>query len=137
MRAISPDGRWLAYASNESGREEIYVVSLPDAKVKYQVTTQGGQHPVWTRGGRELFFLTTGYSIAAVPVTLGESLAFGTPVTLFPHPRPNWGVAADEVLFDVSADGSRVVVLGPEGQGGQTLLVVTDWLAELGRGGTR
>ena len=135
--AISPDGRWLAFASNESGREEIYVVSLPDAKVKYQVTTQGGQHPVWTRGGRELFFLTTGYSIAAVPVTLGESLAFGTPVTLFPHPRPNWGVAADEVLFDVSADGSRVVVLGPEGQGGQTLLVVTDWLAELGRGSTR
>ena len=130
--AISPDGRWLAFASNESGREEVYVVSLPDAKVKYQVTTQGGQHPVWTRGGRELFFLTTGYSVAAVPVALGESLTFGTPATLFPHPRPSWGVASDEVLFDVTADGSRVVVLGPERQGSQTLLVVSDWRSELG-----
>jgi hypothetical protein len=130
--AISPDGRWLAFASNESGREEVYVVSLPDAKVKYQVTTQGGRHPVWTRGGRELFFLTPGYSIAAVPVAVGESLTFGSPATLFPHPRPSWGIAADEVLFDVSADGSRVVLLGPESQGSQALLVVTDWRAELG-----
>ena len=130
--AISPDRRWLAFASNESGREEVYVVSLPDAKVKYQVTTQGGQHPVWTRGGRELLFLTAGYSVAAVPVTLGESLTFGTPATLFPHPRPSWGVAADEVLFDVTSDGSRVVVLGPDRQGSQTLLVVSDWLSELG-----
>jgi eukaryotic-like serine/threonine-protein kinase len=136
--AVSPDGRWLAFASNESGRSEVYVVSLPDAKVKHQVTTQGGRHPVWTRGGRELLFLTAGYSVAAVPVTLGESLTFGTPTTLFPHPRPSWGVAADEVLFDVTADGSRFVVLGPERQGSQTLLVVSDWLSELGtQGGTR
>ena len=129
--AISPDGRWLAFASNESGREEVYVVSLPDAKVKYQVTTQGGRHPVWTRGGRELLFLTPGYSIAAVPVTVGESLAFGSPATLFPHPHPGQGIAGSETLFDVSADGSRIVLLGPESQGSQALLVVSDWLAQL------
>ena len=117
---------------DESGREEVYVVSLPDAKLKYQVTTQGGQHPVWTRGGRELFFLTPGYSIAAVPVALGESLAFGSPATLFPHPRPSWGIGADEVIFDASADGNRVVLLGPESPGSQALLVVADWRAQLG-----
>jgi len=60
---ISPDGRWLAYASNESGRDELYVVSLPDAKTKYQVTTDGGRHPIWTRNGRELFYMTPGFSI--------------------------------------------------------------------------
>jgi Tol biopolymer transport system component len=131
--AISPDGRWLAYASNESGRDELYVVSLPDTKTKYQVTTEGGRHPVWTRGGRELFYMTSAFAVAAVPVTPGESLAFGSPVTLFPQPRPNWGTGADQALFDVSDDGERVVVVVPENQGSQTLVVVTDWLAELKR----
>ena len=129
--AISPDGRWLAYASNESGRDELYVVSLPDTKTKYQVTTEGGRHPVWTRGGRELFYMTNAFAIAAVPVTLGESLAFGSPVTLFPQPRPNWGTGADQAFFDVSNDGERIVVVVPENQGSQTLIVVTDWQAEL------
>ncbi len=134
---ISPDGRWLAYASNESGREEVYVVSLPDAKTKYQVTTEGGRHPIWTRHGRELFYMTPGFSIAAVPVTPGESLSFGAPATLFPQPRPNWGTGSDQALFDVSADGNRVVVMVPENQGSQTLVVVTDWLAELKGGVSR
>ncbi len=129
---ISPDGRWLAFASNESGRQEIYVVSLPDGKTRYQVTTEGARHPVWTRGGRELFYLTTSNSVAAVPVTTGSTISFGSPVTLFPQPRPNWGTGTDQAIFDVTADGSRVVVLVPESEGSQTLVVVTDWLAELG-----
>jgi hypothetical protein len=77
--------------------------------------------------------MTPGFSVAAVPVTPGESLAFGAPATLFPQPRPNWGTGSDQALFDVSADGNRVVVMVPENQGSQTLVVVTDWLAELGR----
>ena len=129
---ISPDGRWLAYASNESGRSEIYVVSLPDARTKYQVTTEGGRHPIWTRGGRELFYMTSAYAVAAVAVTPGETLTFRSPVTLFPQPRPNWGTGADQALFDVTADGDRIVVLVPENQGSQTLVVVSDWLSELG-----
>ena len=134
---ISPDGRWLAYASNESGRQEIYVVSLPDGKTRYQVTTDGGRHPIWTRGGQELFYLTTSNSVAAVPVSPGETLSFGSPVTLFPQPRPNWGTGTDQAIFDVTADGSRVVVLVPENEGSQTLVVVTDWLAELKKGVSR
>jgi len=134
---ISPDGRWLAYASNESGRDEVYVVSLPDARTKYQVTTQGGRHPIWTRQGREIFYMTSGFSIASVPVTPGESLTFGTPATLFPQPRPNWGSGSDQALFDVAADGNRIVVMVPENQGSQTVVVVSDWLAELGEAGAR
>lgn len=125
--AISFDGRWLAYAANESGQSQIYVVSLPDASVKYQVTTAGGGQPRWVRGGRELVYLTASEGLGSVPVTPGEALRFGPPSTLFPIPRTTGG----EVVFDVSDDGSRFVFLEPQGQEGQSLVVVTDWQAEL------
>ena len=131
---ISPDGRWLAYGSNESGRREIYMVSLPDAKIKYQVTTEGAEYPMWTQGGRELIFVNLARAVVVVPVTLGDSLAFGSPVTLFPRPRSNWGASGETSGLEVSADGSRFEVLEPESQGSQTLLVVTNWLAELDEG---
>ncbi len=76
--------------------------------------------------------MTSAYAVAAVAVTPGETLAFRAPVTLFAQPRPNWGTGADQALFDVTADGERIVVLVPENQGSQTLVVVSDWLAELG-----
>ena len=129
--AISPDGNWLAFDSNESGRLEIYVVSLPDARVKYQVTTEGGAYPLWTQGGRELIYLTTGYSLAAVPVALGDSLTFGSAVTLFSRPRSNWGGSGIDLGLDVSADGSRFVLVEPASGSAHTLIVVTNWLAEL------
>jgi dipeptidyl aminopeptidase/acylaminoacyl peptidase len=129
--AISPDGNWLAFDSNESGRLEIYVVSLPDARVKYQVSTEGGSYPLWTQGGRELIYLTTGYSLAAVPVALGDSLAFGPSVTLFSRPRSNWGGSGVDLALDVSADGSRFVLVEPASDSAHTLIVVTNWLAEL------
>jgi Tol biopolymer transport system component len=127
--AVSPDGNWLAFDSNESGRVEVYVVSLPDARVKYQVTTEGGSYPMWTQGGRELTYLTAGYSIAAVPVALGDSLAFGPAVALFPRPRSRSGGSG--VGLDVTPDGSRFVLLEPANDGGHTLIVVTNWLQQL------
>ncbi len=135
--AISPDGRWLAYASNESGRHQVYVLELPAARTKYQVTTEGGRHPVWTGKGSELFYLTAENSVAVVPVAAGAALAFGAPVTLFPLPRLGRGSGSDEVLFDVAADGSRIVLLEPEGEGSETLTVVTHWLRELDAGENR
>ncbi len=131
--AISPDGRWLAFDSNESGREEVYVVSLPDAKIKYQVTAEGGVAPVWTQGGRELLYLTPASMIAAVRVALGDTLAFSAPSTLFPMPRSEWssGVGVGFGL-DVTKDGSRFILLEPDNDGGQSLLVITNWLMQMG-----
>jgi hypothetical protein len=134
---ISPDGRWLAYSSNETGRQQVYVVSLPDGRSKYQVTTDGGYHPLWSRNGSELLYLTTENAVASVAVAGGTSLAFGAPQTLFPLPTLGAGVSAEDRLFDVTADGSRFVVMKPEGDGGASLTIVTDWLAELGAEGRK
>jgi Tol biopolymer transport system component/tRNA A-37 threonylcarbamoyl transferase component Bud32 len=122
---ISPDGRWLAYSSNESGRVEIYVQSFPTPGTKYQATTTGGTAPQWTNGGRELFYLTTEGSIASVPVTLGESLEFGTSQTLFSLPGN---------AFDVSPDGQHVLALVPvDSAAAQWPTVVLNWAAALNR----
>jgi Tol biopolymer transport system component len=132
--AISPDGRWLAFDSNEGGREEVYVVSLPDARIKYQVTTDGGGYPRWTRAGRELVYLRHGGSIAAVAVTPGDELGFGTPVNLFLKPLTNWSAGGEGFELDVAPDGERFVMLEPDSDGSQSLVVVSDWLSELGAG---
>ena len=130
--AISPDGRWLAYVSNESGAAEIYVVSLPEARVKRQVTTGSGQHPVWARGGRELIYLRPGNVLTSVPVDGGDAISFGPPTTLFPMPRATFRGGGNDTLFDVTADGAHFVFLERDDQVGQTLIVVTDWRAQLG-----
>ena len=137
--AISPDGKWLAYQSNESGRNEIYVVSLPDGKRKYQVTTDGGGRPIWTQGGREVIY-STGYSagattVFAVPVVQGTVPSFGTPTPLFSRPFTNWGTGNDDSSgFDVSRDGSRIFMLASKDEAVPTLVVVTNWLASLSSG---
>lgn len=80
---ISPDGRWLAFASNQSGRHEVYVTDLPSGATRRQVSTDGGNDPVWSRNGRELFFLA-GSTMMTAPVLSGPTPpAFGRPVRLF------------------------------------------------------
>jgi Tol biopolymer transport system component len=117
---ISPDGRWLAYTSNESGRFEIYVQSFPTPGTKYQVTTSGGNKVAWTQEGRELIYATLDGAIGAVPVTLGEGLQFGKPVTLF-TPSRNEGI-------DVSPDGQRFLAVVPaNAANAQSLTVVMNW----------
>ena len=66
---LSPDGRWVAYMSNESGREEVYVTSFPRGKGKWQVSTEGGCNPAWRADGGELYYLSTSGEIVAVAIT--------------------------------------------------------------------
>jgi len=122
---ISPDGRWLAYTTNESGRMEVYVQSFPLPGTKYQVTTTGGIGPRWTQGGRELLYMTAGGTIASAPITLGESLEFGTSQILF---------SVQETDFDVSPDGQHVFVLVPvDSVAAQWPTVVLNWAEMLKR----
>jgi Tol biopolymer transport system component len=105
--ASSPDGKWLAYVSDESGRQEVYVQSLADDGGRWQISTDGGTSPTWTRGGRELVFEGRDNGLFAVAVQISPTFSAGVPVLLF-HPRLRGNVPARG--WDVSADGERFVV---------------------------
>ena len=108
---FSPDGRWLAYQSDESGKPEVYVRPFPGPGGKWMVSSGGGGNPTWTKGGREIVYAGGGASdeFYAVDITVtGDTIAAGTPVKLFSaavaHPPNAW-------WHDVSSDGTRFVVL--------------------------
>ncbi len=109
---FSPDGRWLAYASNESGRYEVYVQPYPGPGDRQPISTDGGEAPVWSRNGRELFFMTLpqGYltKMMAVPVTTGPTFMAGAPHTLFEGTYLNNSTMR---LYNVAPDGSRFLLM--------------------------
>jgi Tol biopolymer transport system component len=84
---LSPDGKWLAYVTNESGGSEVYVRPFPDAtSARWQVSVDGGSEPLWAPDGRELFYRTRSGGVMAVPVTPGATFIYGTPQLLFREP---------------------------------------------------
>jgi eukaryotic-like serine/threonine-protein kinase len=107
---ISPDGKWLAYASDESGNWEIYVTSFPGAQGKWQVSRGGGTEPRWRGDGKEIFYIAPDGMLTAVPVN-GESIfATGTPAPLFQiHGRAPIS-STDVFSYDVAKDGKRFLV---------------------------
>jgi len=107
---FSPDGRWVAYASNESGSMEVYVAPFPGGNGKWQVSSGGGQEPRWRKDGKELFFLSRDSKMMAVPVSTGASFASGSPVALFQTHRRQPISSQDVYSYDVSADGQRFLI---------------------------
>lgn len=104
---FSADGKWVAYASNETGRWEIYVTSFPDAKGKWQVSTGGGEQPRWRADGKELFFLSPDSKMMATPVVAGANFDAATPVSLF-QVTPRQPISSrDQFVYDVARDGQR------------------------------
>jgi Tol biopolymer transport system component len=129
---FSPDPRWLAYASDESGRFEVYVRAFPGPGGKWQVSNAGGGYPVWSRDGKELFYLTLDNKIASVRVaSSGATFSAAPPVLLFAaHPAAYPGPAP----FDVSPDGKRFLVNSlPADQGSPPLEVIANWPSLLGK----
>jgi serine/threonine-protein kinase len=131
---FSPDGRWLAYASDESGRWEIYVQPYPGPGGKWQISTEGGTEPVWNPNGRELFY-RSGDKMMAVDVTTQPGFSAGRPRMLFEAgmylPTP-----ATHQNYDVSPDGQRFLMLKPgeqQGQAATQINVVLNWFEELKR----
>jgi len=106
---FSPDDRWVAYASNEGGRWEVIVDSFPTPGSRHQVSTDGGSEPVWSRDGRELFFLAPDRRLMVVPVTPGATFVYGMPRALFEtEMRPTY--PPYPVNYDVSKDGQRFLM---------------------------
>jgi serine/threonine-protein kinase len=126
---ISPDGRWFAYVSNESGRNEVYVRRYDDPGAgRTQVSVAGGAEPRWAHSGRELFFRGPRAEMMAADVTLGAAFRAGAPRILFPATR----MASDYFhrSYDVSLDDRRfLMILASEGE--TELVVVVNWFAEL------
>ena len=125
---FSPDGRWLAYASDESGRPEVYVQPFPGPGSKSQVSTAAGGQPRWRRDGRELFYREPSGRFMAVPATVrGGSFEVGTPQPLF-ELRAN----TPGTQYDVTADGQRFIVSVPlHAEGTSPLTLVLNWPALL------
>lgn len=123
---FSPDGRFIAYESDETGRTEVFVQPFPPNGDKRQVTFNGGMEPKWR--DRELFFTDRDSRITTVPVTTsGASLSFGRAVQLFKIPTRSLAVTG----FEVSPDGSRVLVRMVTPAAHQPLVIVLNWMALL------
>ena len=136
---ISPDGRWLAYESSDSGQFQIYVQPFPNVdKGRSQVSTAGGQQPLWARDGQELFYLAPNGALMSVPVERGATWTAGTPTRLI-DAQNYVGVGTNGArTYDVAPDGKRFLMI-KEGAGpDQTLtaasiIVVQNWHEELKR----
>ena len=137
--AISPDGRWIAFSSNDSGTQEVYVAPLaserPDQEM-VRISDLGGRDPVWARDGTELFLEDLEGHLMAVSVASSQTAAdaFGAPAVLLD--LDELGLVANPARsYDVSPDGSRFVFTRREedAAAGSQIHVVLDWLAELDR----
>ncbi len=133
---ISPDGRWMAYASDESGRDEIYVRPFPDVtNGRWQVSTGGGNSPLWSPDGRMLYYLSMS-SAMAVAVETAPAFSAGTPKPLFhgPYVKPGLG---ESIPWDISGDGKRFLMMkeaGATASGGESPMsinITINWFEEL------
>jgi Tol biopolymer transport system component len=125
-----PDGRYLAYVSNESGRPEIYVQSYPGPGGKWQVSTEGGTEPVWNPNGRELFY-RSGDKMMAVDVSAQPSFSPGTPRALFERHYRLTPFPQTIPTYDVSPDGQRFLMIKENEQASTQINIVLNWLEEL------
>jgi eukaryotic-like serine/threonine-protein kinase len=110
---MSPDGRWIAFASSDSGRFEVYVQNFPKPAGRWQVSTDGGLQPKWRSDGKELYYLGLDSRLMAVPVALGALAEVGKPAPLFTtRVEPTTGLVWHQ--YDVTRDGQRFLINTPE-----------------------
>jgi dipeptidyl aminopeptidase/acylaminoacyl peptidase len=140
--AFSPDGRWIAYDSNESGRTEVYVRPYPPGGGKWQVSDGGGAYPRWSRDGRKLFYRTDEGIMAAPVETPGDSFRAGKPSPvlrgLFRGGIAGINLAGNSFAdYEVFSNGERFVMFPSAGLGGAPqhphVTLVTGWFDELDR----
>ena len=125
QQQVSPDGRYLAYRSNESGRQEVYVRPFPEGSGKWQVSTNGGVGPRWAVDGTELFY-SEGTTLMAVDVSTSGTFTVGRPQRLFESNNLQQGGLAHS--YDVFPDGQRFLMINRDTDAAQdTVRIVENW----------
>lgn len=127
---LSPDGRWMTYVSNETGRNEVYVTPFPGMADRQQVSTAGGTQALWNPDGREIFYRIDD-KMMVVDVTTGPVLKLSSPRMLF-EARYAYGAGITIPNFDISRDGQRFIMVKPESGAGR-LNVMLHWFENRGR----
>jgi eukaryotic-like serine/threonine-protein kinase len=129
---ISPDGHWIAYQSNESGTDQVYVRPFPEVDSgRWQVSTVGGTKPLWARNSREIFFVASDGGFMSVPVQAGATFTFGNATRLF-DTTPYLVTSFQGRSFDVSPDGRRFLMLkNIEQPIAAQINVIVNWFTEL------
>jgi hypothetical protein len=129
---FSPDGKWVAYSSNETGNWEIYVSPFPAADSKWQISRGGGVEPRWRRDGKELFYLSAEGKMTATAIKTGTNFEAGAPVTLFQAHLRQPISALDVVSYDVRADGQKFLVnTKVDEPNAAPLSVILNWESEM------
>jgi eukaryotic-like serine/threonine-protein kinase len=132
---FSPDGRWIAYSSDESGSNQIYVQSFPAGAGKFQVSTAGGLQPRWRRDGKEIFYISADGRLTAVDVKTSPKFETGAPQALFDAQLTGVGLARPYFRYDVAADGKRFLVntvaADRAGPAPTPITVIVNWPAAL------
>jgi Tol biopolymer transport system component len=126
---IAPNGRWVAYASTESGTAQVYVRPFPDGDGKWQISPHGGIEPRWRRDGRELFYIAADQQMMAVPIHSGVPFQFGPPTALFETRATISTGAPAGRQYVVTSDGRRFLINQPVGP--RQITVVLNWTAAL------
>jgi serine/threonine-protein kinase len=129
LPALSPDGHWLAYNSNETGRFEVYVVPFPNTtSAKWAISSGGGINPMWSHRGNELFYRDASGDIFSVGIRTGSTFSFGTPKRLFSAPFESFGYTG----YAVAPDDQRFLMIRNLGADApDKLIVVENWFEEL------
>jgi Tol biopolymer transport system component len=126
---LSPDGGWIAYASDESGRFEVYISSFPSLEHKVKVSTDGGNLPLWSHDGKELFYIAPVKKLMSVGVKAGTSFEPGLPKELF---ETSISGGPGGRRYDVANDGKRfLIVTQVEANKPLPISVVLNWTAGL------
>jgi len=138
LGVLSPDGKWVAYLSNEAGKWELHVRPSPQSEAslrseheaprKWQISSGGADRPVWRRDGKELFFKSPESNIMAVALTTSPTLQPGVPRLLFAPPFSDYGPMSN---FSVTADGQRFLILTPVDYESTPINVVVNWVRVL------
>jgi hypothetical protein len=130
---FSPDGRWIAYTSDESNRNEIYVREVSELSSKWQVSTGGGMNPTWRGDGEEIYYRASDGQMMAVEVAMEPAFTIGTPKALFDTETEGPRLGG---VYDVSADGQRFLVRSTPGAkdlSTQPISLIVNWPADLAR----